>query len=75
MDKSVLIVHSYRVLIQQMEVWHLTRNLSVVSLSPIKGYCGVLDQQNLPTLLSTGWFQVEFMHDNTFSQSNSTKLV
>jgi len=35
----------------------LTRNVEVVSSSPIKGPSCFLEQETLPLLLSTGWFQ------------------
>ena len=35
----------------------LTRNVEVVGSSPIKGPCCFLEQETLPLLLSTGWFQ------------------
>ena len=35
----------------------LTRNEEVVGSSPIKGTCCFLEQETLPLLLSTGWFQ------------------
>ena len=38
-------------------VSHLTSNVEVVGLSPIKGPRCVLEQETLPLLLSTGWFQ------------------
>ena len=38
----------------------LTRNLPVVSSSPIKGSHCFLELDTLPTLLSTGWFQKLF---------------
>jgi len=38
-------------------VAHQTRNVEVVSYSPIKGPCCFLEQETLPLLLSTGWFQ------------------
>ena len=39
--------------------WHsrLTRNVSVVGSSPIKGPRCVLEQETVSLLLSTGWFQ------------------
>jgi len=33
---------------------HLSRNLLVVGLSPIKGPCCFLEKESLPLLLSTG---------------------
>ena len=38
-------------------VARLTRNVKVVGLSPIKGPSCFLEQETLPSLLSTGWFQ------------------
>ena len=38
-------------------VAHLTRNVEVMGLSPIKGPRRFLEQETLPLLLSTGWFQ------------------
>mgnify|MGYP007133246239 FL=1 len=38
-------------------VARLTRNVEVVGLSPIKDRRCVLEQETLPLLLSTGWFQ------------------
>jgi len=38
-------------------VAHLTRNVEVFGLSPIKGPRCFLEQETLPLLLSTGWFQ------------------
>ena len=38
-------------------VARLTRNVEVMGLSPIKGPCCFLEQETLPLLLSTGWFQ------------------
>ena len=38
-------------------VARLTRNVEVVGSSPIKGPRCFLDQETLPLLLSTGWFQ------------------
>jgi len=38
-------------------VARLTRNVEVVGFSPIKGPCCFLEQETLPLLLSTGWFQ------------------
>ena len=38
-------------------VARLTRNVEVVGSSPIKGPCSFLEQETLPSLLSTGWFQ------------------
>jgi len=38
-------------------VAHLSQSLSVVSLSLIKGPCFFLEQETLPLLLCTGWFQ------------------
>ena len=35
----------------------LTRNVEVVSSSPIKGPCCFLEQETLPLLLGTFWFQ------------------
>ena len=35
----------------------LTRNVEVVGSSPIKGPSCFLEQETLPLLLSTGWFQ------------------
>ena len=35
----------------------LTRNVSVMGSSPIKGPHCFLEQETLPLLLSTGWFQ------------------
>ena len=34
-----------------------TRNMEVIGLSPIKGSRCFLEQETLPLLLSTGWFQ------------------
>ena len=36
---------------------HLTRNVEVVGSSPIKGPPCFLEQETLPLLSSTGWFQ------------------
>ena len=38
-------------------VARLTRNVEVVGSSPIKGPRCFLEQETLPILLSTGWFQ------------------
>ena len=38
----------------------LTRNVEVVGSSPIKGPRCFLEQETLPLLLSTGWFQERF---------------
>jgi len=38
-------------------VARLTRNVEVVGSSPIKGPRCFLEQETLPLLLSTGWFQ------------------
>ena len=38
-------------------VARLTRNMEVVGLNPIKGPHGFLEQETLPLLLNTGWFQ------------------
>ena len=38
-------------------VARLTRNVEVVGSSPIKGPRCFLEQEKLPLLLSTGWFQ------------------
>ena len=38
-------------------VARLTRNVEVVGQSPIKGPRCCLEQETLPLLLSTGWFQ------------------
>ena len=38
-------------------VERLTCILSVVGSKPIKGFCCFLEQETLPSLLSTGWFQ------------------
>ena len=38
-------------------VARLTRNEVVVGSSPIKGPRSFLEQETLPLLLSTGWFQ------------------
>ena len=38
-------------------VARLTRNVEVVGSSPIKGTQCFLEQETLPLLLSTGWFQ------------------
>ena len=38
-------------------VARLTRNVEVVGWSPIKGPRCFLEQETLPSLLSTGWFQ------------------
>ena len=38
-------------------VARLTRNVEVMGSSPIKGPRCFLDQETLPWLLSTGWFQ------------------
>ena len=38
-------------------VARLTRNVEVVGSSPIKGPSCFLEQETLPLLLSTGWFQ------------------
>ena len=35
----------------------LTRNVEVVGSNPIKGLRCYLEQEMLPLLLSTGWFQ------------------
>ena len=37
-------------------VARLTRNVEVVGLNPIEGCC-FIEQETLPILLSTGWFQ------------------
>ena len=37
-----------------------TRNVEVVGSSPIKGPRCFLEQEILPLLLSTGWFQKQF---------------
>ena len=40
--------------------WHSglhVRNVEVVGLSPIKGIHCFLEQETLPLLLSTGWFE------------------
>ena len=39
-------------------VAHLPHNVKVVSSNPIKGSRCFLEQETLPLLLSTGWFQV-----------------
>ena len=49
-------VHYYRGCVAQC-VARLTRNVEVVGSSPIKGPRCVLEQETLPSLLSTGWFQ------------------
>ena len=38
-------------------VAHLTGNVKVVGSSPIKGPHCFLEQEALPLLLTTGWFQ------------------
>jgi len=38
-------------------VARLTRNVEAVGSSPIKGSRCFLEQESLPLLLSTGWFQ------------------
>ena len=38
-------------------VARLTRNAEVVCSNPIKDPCSFLEQETLPLLLSTGWFQ------------------
>jgi len=38
-------------------VARLTRNVEVVGSSPIKGPRCFIEQETLPLLLSTGWFQ------------------
>ena len=38
-------------------VARVTRNVEVVGSSPIKGPRCFLEQETLPLLLSTGWFQ------------------
>ena len=38
-------------------VAQLTRNMEVVGSSPIKGPRCFLEQESLPLILSTGWFQ------------------
>ena len=38
-------------------VAQLTRNMEVVGSSPIKGPRCFLEQESLPLMLSTGWFQ------------------
>jgi len=38
-------------------VARLTCNVEVVGLSPINNPCCFLEQETLPLLLSTGWFQ------------------
>ena len=48
-------VKSYIVIAQW--VARLTRNAKVVGSSPIKGPRCFLEQDTLPLLLSTGWFQ------------------
>ena len=40
-----------------VRIARLTRYVEVVGLSPIKGPCCFLEQETLPLLLSTGWFQ------------------
>ena len=62
------------------EIWHmygvaqwvarLTRNVEVIGSSPIKGPRCFLEQETLPLLLSTGWFQER----SVISQSNKNKL-
>ena len=39
------------------QVARLTLNVEVVGLSPIKGLRCFLEQETLPLLLRTGWFQ------------------
>ena len=38
-------------------VARLTRNVAIVGSSPLKGPHCFLEQETLPLLLSTGWFQ------------------
>ena len=40
-----------------VDIARLTRNVEVVGSSPIKGPRCFLEQETLPLLLSTGWFQ------------------
>ena len=47
-------------------VARLTRNVEVVGSSPIKGPRCFLEQETLPLLLSTGWYQKR----SVISQSN-----
>ena len=46
-------------------VARLTRNVEVVGSGPIKGPRCFLEQETLPLLLSTGWFQEGFERDFT----------
>ena len=49
-------------------VAHLTRNVGVMSSSPIKALRCFLEQETLPLLLSTGWFQEQiraWFHNQT----------
>ena len=46
-------------------VARLTRNVEVVGSSPIKDPRCFLEQETLPLLLSTGWFQELFERDFT----------
>ena len=43
----------------------LIRNLEVVGSSPIKATCCYIEQETLPLLLSTGWFQERIRRDFT----------
>ena len=38
-------------------VTRVTRNLEILGSSPIKDYRCFIEQEHLPLLLSTGWFQ------------------
>jgi len=49
-------------------VSHMTRNVEVVGSSPINGPLCFLEQETLPLLLSTGWFQEQiwaWFHNQT----------
>ena len=55
-------------------VARLTRNVEVVGSSSIKGPRCFLDQETLPLLLSTGWFQGRFrawFHNRTKNKSRA----
>ena len=48
---------TYKVHFMTFSVARLARNVDVMGSSPIKGPRCFLEQQTLPLLLSTGWFQ------------------
>ena len=48
---------TYKVHFMTFSVARLTCNMDVVGSSPIKDLCCFLEQETLPLLLSTGWFQ------------------